>query len=231
MKLTEQQIEQLYNFTQRHYVEFYDVQTELVDHLANGIEATIAADSKTTFDQALHAEFKKFGVIGFSEVVEQKTNALDKRYRKMVWAQILEFFKLPKIIVTAFLIYLLGVIIQSVENTDFIIVPIAISIFAVHIIYLYKNAQIIKSRKKETGKKWLFEATILQMGGLIHFLNIGIYSPIIFDTNIGQTTLVTMIYTTLLVTYCLAIYISIFRVSPRLKEIFANEHPEYCTIK
>jgi len=38
MKLTESQIEQLFTFTQKHYVDWYDVQTELVDHLANGIE-------------------------------------------------------------------------------------------------------------------------------------------------------------------------------------------------
>ncbi|WP_320240732.1 hypothetical protein [Tenacibaculum sp. 1B UA] len=38
MKLTDQHIEQLYKFTRQHYVEHYDVQTELVDHLANDIE-------------------------------------------------------------------------------------------------------------------------------------------------------------------------------------------------
>ncbi len=36
-KLSENQIQQLYKFTEQHYVEWYDVQTELVDHLANGI--------------------------------------------------------------------------------------------------------------------------------------------------------------------------------------------------
>ena len=38
MKLTETQIENLYKFTRQHYVYHYDVQTELVDHLANDIE-------------------------------------------------------------------------------------------------------------------------------------------------------------------------------------------------
>lgn len=37
-KVSAPQIQQLYIFTQKHYVEWYDVQTELVDHLANGIE-------------------------------------------------------------------------------------------------------------------------------------------------------------------------------------------------
>ena len=38
MKLTEIQITNLYQFTRQHFVYHYDVQTELVDHLANDIE-------------------------------------------------------------------------------------------------------------------------------------------------------------------------------------------------
>jgi len=37
-KLTGKQVEELYAFTQKHYVPYYDLQTELVDHLSNGIE-------------------------------------------------------------------------------------------------------------------------------------------------------------------------------------------------
>lgn len=38
MKLSAQQIDQLYAFTRQHFVEWYDLQSELVDHLANAIE-------------------------------------------------------------------------------------------------------------------------------------------------------------------------------------------------
>ena len=34
-KLTSEQIDQLYLFTRQHFVEYYDLQTELVDHLAH----------------------------------------------------------------------------------------------------------------------------------------------------------------------------------------------------
>jgi len=37
-KLNVYQIEKLYDFTKKHYVDYYDLQTELVDHLANAIE-------------------------------------------------------------------------------------------------------------------------------------------------------------------------------------------------
>lgn len=65
VELTENQIQQLYKFTEQHYVEWYDVQTELVDHLANGIEHQIGLNPELSFESALNNEFKKFGVLGF----------------------------------------------------------------------------------------------------------------------------------------------------------------------
>ena len=62
MKLSPEQIERLYQFTRQHYVEYYDLQTELVDHLANAIEEQWTANPKLSFEQALQVEFKKFGI-------------------------------------------------------------------------------------------------------------------------------------------------------------------------
>ena len=62
MKLSENQIQKLYAFTRTHYVEHYDLQTELVDHLANGIEAQQQKALRLPFNDALKKEFEKFGV-------------------------------------------------------------------------------------------------------------------------------------------------------------------------
>ena len=59
MKLTNQHIEQLYKFTRQHYVEHYDVQTELVDHLANDIEQIWVDKPQLSFEQARDISFKK----------------------------------------------------------------------------------------------------------------------------------------------------------------------------
>ena len=82
MKLSAEQIERLYQFTRQHFVEYYDLQTELVDHLAIAIEAEWQENSKISFEDALQKEFKKFGVFGFMEVVEQRQAALNKKYNK-----------------------------------------------------------------------------------------------------------------------------------------------------
>ena len=65
MKLSTEQIEQLFNFTKKHYVEHYDVQVELVDHLANAIEDQWKENPNILFEDALQTEFNKFGIFGF----------------------------------------------------------------------------------------------------------------------------------------------------------------------
>ena len=56
--LSAEQIERLYVFTRQHYVEYYDVQTELVDHLASAIEKHWQEDPDQDFETLLQKEFK-----------------------------------------------------------------------------------------------------------------------------------------------------------------------------
>ena len=53
-KIPENQIEKLYKFTRQHFLEWYDVQTELVDHLANGVEQQWDTKPNLSFDEALN---------------------------------------------------------------------------------------------------------------------------------------------------------------------------------
>lgn len=105
MKLTENQIQELYLFTRKHYVEWYDLQTELVDHLANDIETLWEQNPEVSFDKALNMTFKKFGVFGFADVIIKRQKALEKKYFGMLWVFLKEYFQFPKIISTLFLSY------------------------------------------------------------------------------------------------------------------------------
>jgi len=83
MKITNNQIEDLYQFTRKHFVYHYDVQTELVDHLANDIEEIWLENPQLTFEQARDQSFKKFGIFGFMDVIEAKQKQMNKRYQKI----------------------------------------------------------------------------------------------------------------------------------------------------
>ena len=102
-KLTTEQIDVLFIFTKKHLVEHYDVQVELVDHLANAIEAQWKTNPNISFEDALQIEFKKFGVFGFTSLVEQKQRELIKYYNKMLWREVLKFVSIPKVVITILL--------------------------------------------------------------------------------------------------------------------------------
>lgn len=227
MKVNQAQIQTLYAFTRKHFVEWYDVQTELVDHLANGIEEQWQENPNLNFDEALKNEFKKFGVFGFSEVVEQKTNALEKHYRKEVWKCLKEFFKLPKIILTSFSVWVLFIAMQLFENKNSFTISIILLVFGFVFFYAIKEFKQIKRNQKETGKKWLFENVVARLGGFIHFLNIGIYIPLINGPNRQWNSVSEFVFSFCVVLYVLLYVVSIKVVSPRLKEKLSIEHPEY----
>lgn len=57
-KITDEQIEQLFDFTRKHYVEHYYVQVELVDRLVNDIELQWKENPNIPFEDALETVLK-----------------------------------------------------------------------------------------------------------------------------------------------------------------------------
>jgi hypothetical protein len=53
MKLTHSQIQYIHDFVKRKYVDYYDVQIELVDHIATAMEEKIELNPKLDFYTAL----------------------------------------------------------------------------------------------------------------------------------------------------------------------------------
>ena len=104
--LTNEQIEYLFTFCEKHFVKYYDVQVELVDHLASTIEKKMISDSKITFENALEAVYSSFGPKGFTSLIEEKQKLSKKQSRKLFYSIFRDQFKWPKII-TFFLFLIL----------------------------------------------------------------------------------------------------------------------------
>lgn len=229
MKLTESQIQQLYTFTQKHYVEWYDVQIELVDHLANGIETLWEENPKLTFEQALQLEFKKFGICGFSDVVEEKTKALNRHYWIQIWQYFKEYFTLPKVLLTVFLIWgYFQVLVFSMQyHINLVLIPTLGFLFGLPWYIVIKCYKRNKRIKRQIGKKWLFNHTISQLGGLVHLMNFAIYFQIIYQTSNPWSFLMSQIFSVLVVAFGLILYIAIFIVTPKLRNQMSEQYPDY----
>jgi len=225
--LSDNQVDQLFEFTKQHYVEWYDVQVELVDHLANGIEIQWKEVPDTPFKDALAIEFKKFGIFGFSDLVEEKTMALNKFYRKQVWFYFKAFFRFPVIVGTLFYMGLLFLIFHHLDNKLYVLVPFLIVFFLTLSMYSINQKKQIKTRFIKTQKKWLIDNEFMQLGGLIHVLNLGVWFHTLFDTDRHWTVFSELLLSIGLVAFVLLFYVSMKIIPVKLKAKIAEEHPEY----
>ena len=224
--LTREQIKQLYKFTRQHYVEHYDVQTELVDHLANDIEQIWQEQPKLSYEQARDMSFKKFGVFGFMDVVEARTNSLNKKYWKLAFGFFKTFFKVPQL--------LTRLAIFSVIYTSFLIVPKHIWIYwfigfgtvIVLGIRLFQLHKLKKERFQQSNKKWLLEEYILNagnIGALVYFI---LQVPLNMETQF-ESTIPIILISLFFTSYIILTYIIAFVLPLKVEEILIKQYPEY----
>jgi hypothetical protein len=234
MKLTPEQIQQLYKFTRQHYVEYYDVQTELVDHLANDIEQIWQEQPKLSFEDARTISFKKFGVFGFMDVVGDRQKAMSKKYQKLLWSFAKDWFKLPKMILTALIFIIIYTGISSNYGKYFMYAVLLLMI----IFSGYKGYFIhkqFKNKIKQTNKKWMLEEMIFKTGFggitmlLVNFFNIfNLTSYNSFHNSLVLKpiwfTLGCSLFFTLLIIF---LYVAIEVLPKKAEEILENQYPEY----
>jgi hypothetical protein len=230
MKLSDEQIERLYQFTRQHYVEYYDLQTELVDHLANAIEEQWQQNPKLSFEEALQIEFKKFGVFGFMDVVEQRQSALNKKYNKLVLNELKTFFSVPKIIGTISAVGIVFYLLKYLQESLFIVQTLffflIISYFIGISILLRRN----KIRRKQNGKKWLLKEIIYGYSSTAGLINIPIQFAIHIDDakyNDGFLILVSF----LLIILALTEYVMLILIPSKAEDFLKQTYPEYKMIQ
>lgn len=227
-KVSAEQIQQLYKFTRQHYVEHYDVQTELVDHLANDIETIWQENPNLTFEEARDRSFKKFGVFGFMNMYEARQKELSKKYVRILWQYAKEWFKLPKILATITLFLVFYTIFKTSYGIYFFF-----GIFLLLIIYMLVNAQKlikkVKQKTKQTGKKWLLEDLIFRSVSLnlvvffVNFFNMAIQ----FKRHYTMSTWVAIIFSFVLVVGVIYAYVSIKVLPNKAEDLLNEQYPEY----
>lgn len=152
MTLTKEQIAYLFRFCEKHYVHHYDVQVELVDHLANAIELEMSRDERITFHQALDRVYAGFGVMGFAPIVREKTDQVRRMANKQYWRQVVDQLKWPQAVVFCLAVAFVYTVSAQSALVGFIllgIVGFGGAIFLMH--HSIRDYRVLKS----TGKKFL----------------------------------------------------------------------------
>lgn len=110
--ITLEELQQIFSFLESKRVRHYDVQVELADHLATSIEEKWAEDPSLSLEAGLQAEYKKFGIFGFSKLIEKKQHELQKQARRHIHRLVLDWLNFPKIVASLALIIGLAQLLQ-----------------------------------------------------------------------------------------------------------------------
>ena len=230
MKLSEIQIENLYKFTRQHYVEHYDVQTELVDHLANDIEQIWEEHPNLSFEDARDKSFKKFGIFGFMDVVDAKKSQMIKKYFKIILKFVKDWFQLPKILLT-FGLFFGFYQLQKLANAYEVHIAVLFGVFIIQLIVFSIDIRKQKKQRIKTNKKWLFDSVIKTQGfgsaGLIAFYTAQFIMPksSLMFSQMGDFR--SFLIAFIMSFFIIISYISCVVIPKKAEQLLEETYPEY----
>jgi hypothetical protein len=233
MKLSQEQIQELYKFTRAHYVEHYDLQTELVDHLAQGIEQLQKENPSLSFQQALNQEFKKFGVFGFRDVIKERRNAVGKKYRALLWRFFKEWFQFPKIIKTITLSLIIFGAMSLLNSSEFkpeIILTTLASFMVISLVYLFRTRKDREFKMVKNGRKFMLGEMVYELGSGASLAQIPLQMGIMLNTSkdyIYYTLTFDIIFSIVFVLISLCIYVTVFVLPSKAEKLLEETYPEY----
>jgi len=220
----------LFNFCHNHYVYHYDLQAELVDHLASAIEEQWISNPEVPFEEALKNTFKKFGITGFSKVKMNKQKELARKYNRLMWKYFIEYYRWPKMVMTAALTMILFTIFKIIGNPKWITLGFFISLIFSGILIYYLTS---KKHKIITidGKKFLLLEQLKQIQNMviyvvplpIHIFNISRYSQIPFLPGDSGN----LIQSFVMVGFSFILYAQFFHIPCKIKEDFMEQFGDF----
>jgi len=234
MTLSPEQIQQLFLFTEKKFVRWYDLQVELVDHLANKIEAELADNPSLSFERALGNVYAGFGIFGFAKIVREKEDALRKANTKLVWKELGQQFTWPNLIRSLSILALTFTIAFQVNIKTLAVITLVLYIIDIafngkfSIVKFYWNPKR-KSKTKVTKKKNLLMLQNLPAFSFASMLYLQFmltrYFEVLAVEDINATTGF-KVYFSILLFIGILIYISVKNISLGILHKAKTLYPE-----
>jgi hypothetical protein len=223
--LTKEQIDYLFEFCETKGVRYYDVQVELVDHLANGIEKELAEHPGSSSEKALDVVFASFGYRKFAPLVAEKRKAA-KIYRRRLWWSIFRKQLIWPGTWVGWGIFLFIYRLLVIHDNQ-IVLHISLVLAMSALIVALNGGKRMEELEDRTGKFFL-----LTNRTELNFMIFCTYASIILFSSISQDYpghLSFLIIGTLIFTFflmCLANY----RTLKRLEKQLEKDYPEIFTV-
>lgn len=235
-KISPRQIEDLFVFCREHYVYHYDLQLELVDHLASAIEQKWEESPRLTYNEALWEVFGKFGIYGFAKVRKAKEKALRKKYLRLQWKYICEFLKMPKIILfITIALFFYTVLRVTTNNYQISLVFMAATfIYSVYCRkYLYPRNYELKITNGMTFALTEYQKTFYRAVTNVVYLPMNVFTVLaIWRKHYNISDFANNIYfeigmSLILTFFIITLTAVLIYIPKRIKEDFAFEYPQF----
>jgi len=118
--LSQDQVAELFNYTRRMHIQYKDVQFEIVDHIATGVEKTMSSDNNLTFNRALYEYTGTLPIRFFNDLIEEKTKSLTRYWNRRFFSYLSGFITVPKIIISIVLYIFFYCCINFIGSNNFI---------------------------------------------------------------------------------------------------------------
>ncbi len=228
--INQKETEKLFEVCKNYGVIFYDVQIEIVDHLASLIEEKWEETPELEFKQALKNAVLQFGKSNFTKMAREKEKEVGRKYNILLWKYFVEFYKWPKLLITItftlglFILFQLGNEVKSLIVFYFGFVLVA---FLLYLIFFYPKYKI----KNPSGKLLLLVSIQNQV---IYYVIILVQLPnllrIFFNSindKVFESEISLAILSFFIVFSSVLLYANMFYLPKKIKEHFIEEFPKF----
>lgn len=230
-KLTPEKIDELFVFCRKHYVPEYDLQVELVDHLAAAIEEQWENNPNLLFQDALNKSFGQFGIFGFSKIKDRKEKELQRKYRHLLWKYTFEFFRWPKALLTLALTLILFTLFRIVNNGFWIIIPYFLAISGLVTYYFFRLYPRYFKINVTDGKSFML---LYYMNSKQAFAGIAVHIPInlylydhILNYQVFDNQLICFLTSFLIIGLSILLYCNCVIIPQKVREHFSQQFPQF----
>ncbi len=225
-ELTKEEVDDLFNFCYFNEVPYYDVQIEVVDHLASAIEELWETNPDLDFDNAVYLASQQLGgQAGLVIIKQEKEKALRKEYRLMVWRIVVEFYRFPKIILTAAVSLIIFFSLKNIQNDAWILSPLifSVSAFSLYFLYFYFPKHI---KIKSDGAAFLLNE-VLQNRIAYKTLLVGGYFFGISTRLVHLSSVESIVFSILFSLYLVLLYADCVVLPKKVKKHFYDQFPQF----
>jgi len=238
-KITSDETQELFHFCEKHKVEHYDLQIELVDHLASYIEEKWETTPDLSFQDLLLESYGKFGIYKFSKITKQKEKELYRKYNLLRRKYAAEFYRWPKIVMTFAFSIVLFILTKLTNNFKEIYFPIFIISIVLLLFYYFFFVPKKLNINVVENKKFLildYFKNVKNSGFFVILVPISVLNFFVFDAfelnivanlySIGSDWIL-FAFSFLMVSFYISLYSYSVYIPLKTKEHFYEQFPEF----